>query len=382
MEPHDHTDIPPFRALFPRLFRRGVDVMSVEQIAAVAKTLPESTRQAVADFLGSEGVAAVAEELPLEKAELLVSAYPAAGETDASTFVEHYPAVMLATNEQLTSEQLTAVLEGLSPVELVSQSLFLGARGRHHVMGQLRHEQVRAILDHSNDWVLLETAKDALSAYGQYRCLLEKQERVKGKLQGLERIELKARQTPRSIYMRWIGGPHKGRQVLYNEAVLGPGKLRVREGGLLGVLPVTLDVDSALAGRGTNHRITEVGLHHLVALLEQDYVRAHPRGHLERVNHGIAMLDGRPVYKIESRLPRDPTLGYYCHRVVHYTDYVNAIDVKAEVYDFHDALQETFHYRELATEPKLTDHDFDPKNRAYHLLKQSFHRTTGVCTLE
>jgi len=367
MEPFDHPDIPPFRALFPRLFRAGVDVMSLEQIAAVGESLPEATRQAVADFLGPEGVAAVAEELPLEKAELLVSAYPAASETDPHSFAAHYPAVMLATNEQLTTEQLTTVLEGLSPVELVSQSVFLGARGRRHVMGRLPRQQVRAILDHSDDWVLLETAKDALTGYAQYRCILEKQERVAGKLQKLERIELKARQAPRAFYMRWIGGPFKGRQVLYNEAVLGPGRLRVREGGLLGVLPVTLAVNSALAGRGSNHRATEVGLHHLVELLEQDYVRAHPKGHLERINHGIVQLDGRPVYKIESRLPRDPSLGYYCHRVVHYTDYVNAIDVKAEVYDWSDALKETFHYRELAAAPALTDHDFDPKNRAYRL---------------
>ncbi|MFH2007091.1 MAG: DUF1571 domain-containing protein [bacterium] len=367
MTPQDHADVRPFRSLFPRLFRKGVEVMSVAQLAAVAQALPEATRQAVADFLGPEGVAAVAEDLPPDKAELLVSAYPAAGDLDRQPFVDHYPAVMLATNEQLTTEQLTTVLQALGPVDLLSQSLFLGVRGRRHVLGRLRREQVEAILDHSDDWVLLETARDALTSYGQYRCVLEKQERVGGKLQGLERIELKTRQTPRAIYMRWIGGLWKGRQALYNEAVLGPGKVRVRESGLLGVVPITLAVDSALAGRGTNHRITEVGLHHLVALLEQDYVRAQPRGHLERVNHGLVELDGRPVYKIESRLPPDPALGYYCHRVVHYTDYVNAIDVKAEVYDFEDRLKETFHYRELTVDPGLTDHDFDPKNRAYRL---------------
>ena len=69
----------------------------------------------------------------------------------------------------------------------------------------------------------------------------------------------------------------------------------------------------------------------------------------------------------ESRLPRDPSLGYYCYRVVHYTDYVEAVDVKAEVYDFDDQLKEAFHYRELQRNPGFTDADFDPKNRAYKL---------------
>jgi hypothetical protein len=361
--------IPPFREVFGHLFELGVDALTVEQLRGVADSLPEPTRRAVAGFLGPEGVAAVAAGLDEAKAQILVESYPVddAPEPDPTGFAALYPQVMLATNRVLDRPQLRQVMAGLTSAEVASQSLFLGTAGRREVFAALPPGHVETILDHTADWVLIETAKDALQGFGQYTALLEKRERVKGKLQRLERIRLKARQSPRAFYMKWGDGLFKGREVLYNEAVLGPGKLRVREAGLLGLLPVTLDVKGALSGRGTNHLATEVGLHHMVTLLEQDHDRAVARGHLERINHGLVDLDGRPAYKMESRLPRDPSLGYYCHRVVHYTDFLAAVDVKAEVYDFEDRLHEELHYRDLDASPGLSDADFDPGNRAYRL---------------
>jgi Protein of unknown function (DUF1571) len=361
--------IPPFQDVFPHLFGLSVEVLTAEQLRGVADALPETTRHAVAGFLGAEGVATVAQGLDETKAQILTDSYPVndAPDLDPQDFAAVYPKVMVATNRGLDRSGLRQVMAGLTSAEVASQSLFLGAAGRREVFAAMDRGHVETLLDHTADWVLIETAKDALQSFGQYTALLEKRERVRGKLQKLERIGLKARQSPRAFYMKWGPGLFKGRELLYNEAVLGPDKLRVREAGLLGVLPVTLDVEGALSGRGTNHLATEVGLHHMVTLLEQDHDRAVTGGHLERINHGLVELDGRPVYKIESRLPRDPSLGYYCHRVVHYTDFLAAVDIKAEVYDFEDRLQEELHYRELDPSPGLTDADFDPGNRDYRL---------------
>ncbi len=371
--------IPPFHDVFVHLFGLGVQVLTVEQLRGVVDTLPEATRRAVAQFLGAEGVADLAEGLEEAKAQILVESYPLdhagtpdagtpnAGTPDAKAFAAVYPQVMIATNRGLDRSQLREVMASLTSAEVASQSIFLGAAGRREVFAAMDPGHVETILDHTADWVLIETAKDALQSFGQYTALLEKRERVGGKLQKFERIRLKARQSPRAFYMKWGAGLFKGRELLYNEAVLGADKLRVREAGLLGVLPVTLDVKGALSGRGTNHLATEVGLHHMVTLLAKDHDRAVAGGHLERINHGLVELDGRPVYKIESRLPRDPSLGYYCHRVVHYTDFLAAVDIKAEIYDFEDRLHEELHYRELNPSSGLTDADFDPGNRAYRL---------------
>ncbi len=393
MKPEPRQPVPPFSEVFPRVLSLSVRALSAPQLQDVARSLPGRTRRLVAELLGEGGMTAVTAHLDAERVRVLAQSYPtdpraeagqstetgsrgdpdpgsepnAGGKSHAELFAAVYPEVMLATNQAMDRRQLQQVISGLSAGELASQSLFLGSAGRREVFSGLPPGHVQTILDHTPDWVLIETAKDALGSFGSYTALLEKRERVKGKLQDLERIRLKARQTPRAFYMKWGKGLFRGREVLYNEALLGVGKLRVREAGLLGVLPVTMDVHSALAGRGTNHLATEVGLHHMVSLLEKDHHRAVALGHLERINHGLATLDGRQVYKIESRLPPDPSLGYYCHRVVHYTDYVIAVDVKAEVYDFDNRLQEEMHYRELNASPHLTETDFDPKNRAYRL---------------
>lgn len=325
--------VPPFRDVFAHLFRLGVRALDVAQLRGVAAALDEPARRGVAAFLGEAGVAAVADGIATDKAQVLLESYPldGAAEPDVDGFAAVYPQVMKATNQAMSRDQLQQVISGLSAAEVASQSLYLGVAGRREVFAALPAGHVEAILDHTADWVLIETAKDALSSFGQYTALLEKRERVHGKLQKLESIRFKARHSPRAFYMKWGKGLFGGREVLYNEAVLGPGKLRVREAGLLGVLPITLDVEGALTGRGTNHLATEVGLHHMVSLLDKDHDRSVSRGHLERINHGMVNLDGRPVYKMESRLPRDKSLGYYCHRVVHYTDYLAAVDVKAEV---------------------------------------------------
>ena len=68
--------IPPFREVFGRLFRLGVEALDLEQLRLVADGLPEPTRRGVAGFLGAEGVAALAGGIDEAKAQVLVQSYP------------------------------------------------------------------------------------------------------------------------------------------------------------------------------------------------------------------------------------------------------------------------------------------------------------------
>lgn len=282
-------------------------------------------------------------------------------------FGERFPALMLAVTRHLTLEQLEEFLTRVRPEDLAAQSFALGDAGRRELLGGLDDERLARILDHTPDWVLLETGRRALGRFRQYTATLRKEERVDGKIPGVEVIALKIRESPRAFFMRWVEGPNKGRQVLHNEALLGPDKIRVREKGLLGLAAVTLGVDSALARRGTNHLATEVGLAALLSMLEKDYRVAAPRGHIQRVNHGLVTAGGQRGYRLESRLPRDPTLGYYAHRVIHDMDHLEGYPFRVEVYDFEDRLTERYHYQAVDPAAPLTDRDFDPKNREYKL---------------
>jgi hypothetical protein len=359
--------VPPFAEVFPKVFRLCLDAMSTEQVRQAVEALTELQRNALGDFLGENGVAAVADGVEQRKAEIVAAGYTKPGSAGRDAFAKAYPDVMVRIHNDLTREQLGKVLAALTAEDIASQSLFLGNEGRQRVFSKLRSDAVQAILDRTEDWVFLETGKRALAGIPMYACTLIKQERVGGKLQQPETIELKLRSAPKSIYMKWGAGPFKGRELLYNEAVLGIDKLRVREGGVLGIVPVTLGIDAAVARRGTKHLVTEVGVGHLLTLIERDYLRAAPRGHIKRVNLGIEPLDGRMTYKVESILPRDAALGYYCYRMIHTTDYLRGIEVRSEVFNFKDELEESYYYKDVNVAPGLTDVDFDPRNKKYHL---------------
>jgi len=359
--------VPPFQAVFPKVFRAGLEVMTLEQLDALARALSEAERMALGHALRPDGAARLLHGLSADKAERLAAHFDPRGEPNESAFRTAYPRLAALTNNTLSLEQLQQVLRELSSEDMASQSLYFGNAGRAAAFSAMKPDRVQAILDHTEDWVFLETGRRALAEIPCYTAKLEKQERIDGKMQDLEVIALKARHAPKSLYMKWLGGPHKGRELLTNDVLLGPGKVRVREGGLLGMLAVTIAVDSALARRGTNHLLSDVGLLPLVELMEREYLRAAPRAEIQRRNLGISKLDGQNVYGMESILPRDRSRGYYAYRTVHYSDYVRGIEVKVEIYDFDDRLSERFHYREVDTQALLSDVDFDPSSRAYKL---------------
>lgn len=360
-------DVPPFREVFPKLFRLGLELMTAEQVKQAVASLPEAQRNALGDFLGEEGIAKLAEGIDESKREIVLASYSKKGTTSDADFVRAYPDIMVRLHNSLNPDQVKRFIEGLSSEEIASQSFFFGNEGRERVFSGLRDDAIRAVLDRTADWVFLETGKRALAALPTYGCTLIKQERVGKKLQKPETIELKYRESPKAIYMKWLAGPFKGRELVYNTALMGPDKLRVREGGVLGIVPVTIALDAPVARRGTNHLVSEVGFSHLLTLIEKDYVKASPRGHIERVNRGFETLDGRKTYKVESILPRDAKLGYYCYRMTHWTDYLRGVEIKSEVFNFQDELQEAYYYKDVNLAPGFTDADFDPKNKEYHL---------------
>ena len=357
--------VPPFRDAFPSIFRLDVEVMSTDQLRALDETLPDETVAAMAACLRLHGMEDLLAGLSDDKRALLLGERWAGGEHDDDAFAALYPDIMVAINEALSTEQLQQVMSRLPQEVVASQSLVLGNAGRTRAFSRMRPGSVEVILNNSDDWVLLVTGKQALSQFAAYTATFIKQERIKGKLQKPETIQLKYREHPRAFYMKWVAGPFKGREVLYNEALLGQDRIRVREAGLLGIKAVTLGVDSVVAKRGSKHVATELGLKHLVFLMERDYHKGIESGQLVRINHGIEDLDGSPVFKLESQMPDGQ--GFYCMRMVHYSDFKRGFEVKCEMFDFHDRLFESFYYKDLDMNPGLGDESFDPKNRAYRL---------------
>ena len=365
-KPYGHT-IPPFKPVFIKLFGVQCRLMSMEQLRTVAAQLTTQEKSAMSYFLGADGHAQVKSTLEPEKQKFLDQEFALRAEAQPVDLQPLYPHILAVSDNTLTLEQHKKALAELTPEEMGSQSFYLGDGGRKTFFSLLTPDRVEAVLDYTPDWVLLETGRRVYAAMKSYSCIGFKQEMIGGKMQGVEKILIKTRDQPWAIYMKWLDGPFKGRELIYNEKLLGVGKVRVRESGILGITPVTLPVDSDIARRGTNHYITDIGLKFLFRTIETDYRKAAPRNVIKRINHGIIDLDGVRVYKMETILPRDQSAGFYCYRTMHYIDFLRSMEVKAEMYNWDNVMYESYHYIQIKPNPGFTERDFDPANPEYNL---------------
>lgn len=125
---------------------------------------------------------------------------------------------------------------------------------------------------------LIEMGQRAVAALGTYSYQMDKQERVKGELLPVQQIQTTVREKPWSVRLEYIGGPGKGRRVLFNPAVRKD-QFRVREPGVLSILGgLWINVDSSLAKKDSNHTIREAGMGNLLGRFMRDYERAAPLG--------------------------------------------------------------------------------------------------------
>ncbi len=361
-------DIPSFRSVFIHLFRTTVDQMSMEQLQTTSIQFTDQERAAISYYLGIDGHNKVKQGLPEEKQKFLDEKYQLHSQVSPDyDFKKLFPHLLAVSNNNLTKKQYRKTLESLTPEQIASQSFYMGPEGRKVLFTEMTSDRVKILLNHTPQWVILETGMRTYADIRGYTSILYKQERIDDELQGKEKIFLKYREHPHSIYMKWLDGPWKGRELVYNESLLGKGKVRVRESGALGILPVTLPVDSAIAQRGSNHKVTEIGLKNLLDMIEENYRAAEPNNDLDRKNHGFQDLDGHKVYVMESILPDDPSKGYYCHRMFHYIDFKRSLEIKARIYTFGNKLYESYYYTRIKINPGLTDNDFDPDNPDYDL---------------
>jgi hypothetical protein len=131
-----------------------------------------------------------------------------------------------------------------------------------------------------------------------YSATLRKQERVRGKLNPPEKIEVHFREQPFSVYMQWEQGRRLAERVLYVEGA-NDGKLLVRPAGLLALLSpvVTRSLDSPDVKDSGRFSITEFGLKKGMQGTLGDWKAARQRGALD-----VEYLGVRKVPEVGDRL--------------------------------------------------------------------------------
>jgi hypothetical protein len=202
--------------------------------------------------------------------------------------------------------------------------------------------------------------EQAYEGVRDYRATLLRREPLNDVMQGLERINIKF-QEPGRLYMKWVDGPNKGREVLF---------VRGQNENLALInepfIPFTIETkpDGKTVLSRSRHPITETGLGAMIALLKKFLGLAMARNELTVSAFNEVDIEGVRAAQFEVSVPRDST-GYLGHRAIVTISKETALPVGVEILTADGSLLGLYSYRNVQVNPGLSDADFDSQNRTY-----------------
>lgn len=225
---------------------------------------------------------------------------------------------------------------------------------------------------------LIEKGLAEFKKVPDYLCTLTKQERVGGDLSESQKISLKLRHEPLSIYMKWRSG-QTGQQVIWVEGQ-NEGKMLVKPGGIKGRLgTLSLDPTSGLAMSQSRHPCFMVGLKCAAEKILQYQKAAAERGTgFQCELRDDAEFDGKPCYRClvvyesaeysaeyrKSEILVDKQLSM----PVSVMNFTWAQDAKPETID-EETLIEHYMYTDIQLQQQFADLDFSRQNEDYRMVR-------------
>ncbi|MBI2524595.1 MAG: DUF1571 domain-containing protein [Candidatus Rokubacteria bacterium] len=204
----------------------------------------------------------------------------------------------------------------------------------------------------------------AYATVERYTARFARQEVVAGDRRPREEALVKF-QRPDRMYLRWIEGPPKGRELLFVRGRHGDRALIHGPGILAGLFTVLLAPDSPRVLSESRHPITDVGLGRLIDLILGSMRRAQERGELVLRDAGLVEEGGRRGRRIEMRVPRGAGPGEDVRGAVITIDGASGLPVAAILSDEAGRPVAEYAYTDLRLNPPLSPLDFDPANPAY-----------------
>lgn len=250
------------------------------------------------------------------------------------------------------SLSLTLLLTQLpSGSDLLAMSLEEQRAAVSQLSVEQRTELVRSLsLDE-----LLALEKRAAHSLGTYHAQVTRSERVKGTLTPLETMTVWVQPEPLAIRLESIGGPPKGRKVVYN-STLRKDELRAQDSGFLGMFGgVWLSLDSSMTRSDSNHPLTDLGFAPVMNLVEKIVRETRAKGEITRT---YLRTDSTGVCE-RFDAPKG-TKGLYATSSVLCFDPVLSLPMHFEISDEQGRL-ETYTYSTLEQNMKLAKAFFTPE---------------------
>lgn len=221
----------------------------------------------------------------------------------------------------------------------------------------------------------LRWAHDGLSdieALKDYSAVLVKRERVGGKVGDYEKMFVKVRHRPLSVYMYFLSPANlRGQEVIYVEGQ-NDGKMWARGSGIRGQMfgTVSLKPDGVIAMQGNRYPITEIGILNLVRRLIEVAEADTKYGECEVKFYQGAKVGDRVCTCIEVVHPV-PRRNFRFHLARIFVDDELNMPIRYEAYSWPTSpdgapeLIEEYTYLDLKLNVGFTDADFDIRNPNY-----------------
>lgn len=170
-------------------------------------------------------------------------------------------------------EELRSRLSAMNPASQCDW--FIQSMSRQQ-LAKASDAQLQAILQSLESSSLFCPVKRMTEQTPEYEFLMLRRERVKESdelPETPERMFVRLRHEPLTIYARWEnGGMRAGQEVLY-DAGKDSRKMLAHVGGLFGVVSMNVSVDGALARAQSRHTVRDLGLVYILSQLEADLER-------------------------------------------------------------------------------------------------------------
>ena len=218
----------------------------------------------------------------------------------------------------------------------------------------------------------LRLARQALVEMDQriadYSATLTKRERLDGQLGDPQKLEVRVRHQPFSVYTRFVT-PNPGQEALYvaNE---NAGKLVAMGSGWKRRFgKIKLDPEGTMAMQDQRYPITKMGIRNLTAELVEIAEQDVKYGECE-VTHAPSRIDGREATMIEAVHPV-PRRNFRFHKAQIFIDHELRLPVAYRAYSWptepggQPVLEEQYIYTNIKLNNGFTDADFSPENPEY-----------------
>jgi outer membrane lipoprotein-sorting protein len=208
---------------------------------------------------------------------------------------------------------------------------------------------------------VISMMEKAYEKVNDYTALYHKGDHLRGEVLPEEIVYIKFKK-PFKMYMKWLKGPHEGREAIYVHG-MNKNKMIGHEGGLLGVLNWRLDPRGKIAMRGQLHPVTDLGVGRLIEIIAGDAKKGAAAKELKLIYLGEEEIYGRKVWHIRMELP--PKKDYYSPMSDGWIDEESHLPLKAILYGPKGEFIESFGYSDLKLNPGLSDAEFDKDYKEY-----------------